>query len=64
MINDLIYLLIALIVIGIIWYIGTLILGQFPSPLPLATIWNLIMLLVCLLVVLKFLLPLVGIHAL
>jgi len=61
MAEALINLLIVLIVIGVIWYIGTIVLGYIPSPIPLLMIWNIIMALIVFIILLKFvLIPILG----
>ena len=64
MVESLITLLIVLAVVGVIWWVGSLVLAQIPSPLPLQTIWSVIMALVLLIILLRFLLPLAGVKAL
>ena len=64
MVEALIALLIVLIVVGVVWWIGQYVIGQLGLPPPALIVWNVVVALVFLLVLLKFLLPLAGVHAL
>ena len=62
MLEILISLLITLLILGVIWWAGRTILGIVPAPAPIMMVWDVVMVVVLLVVLLKFLLPLAGMH--
>jgi hypothetical protein len=48
MIEALIHLLIVFLITGVVWWIGRMVLGLIPSPLPLLKIWGVVLAVVCL----------------
>jgi hypothetical protein len=56
MVEGLSNLLIVLIVIGVIWWIGTEILKHVPAPIPLRLIWDVVLALIFLIILVKFVL--------
>lgn len=60
MIALLIHLLILLVVLGLIWWAVTTILGVLPLPAPIKTVVNVIMIVILCIVVIYALLGLVG----
>ena len=62
MIEALVHILIVLVILGIVWWIVTMILDQLPIAAPFRQAVNVILLLIGLLIVLSALLPLAGVR--
>lgn len=60
MIETLISLIIWLVIVGVVWWAATTILGVLPLPEPIKTVANVLLIVVLVLIVLYALLPLVG----
>jgi len=61
MIDTLISLIVLLIVVGLIWWAVTTILGVIPLPEPIKTVINVLMIVVLCLIVIYALVPLINI---
>lgn len=61
MIDTLISLIVLLIVVGLIWWAVTTILGVIPIPEPIKTVINVLMIVVLCLIVIYALVPLINI---
>lgn len=64
MIDGLIGLLVVVLVVGIVYYVLTLVVNKLPIDDTFKQIFNLILILICVLVIVARALPLLGIHVL